>query len=264
MPFEAKLVLAGLIVGAIVGLTGMGGGALMTPILILVGIPPTTAVGTDLAYAAITKTVGAWRHHKLEHVNLRIVFWLACGSVPAAVLGVVTLDKLREHMGADVEDLIQTILGGALVAVGIVFAVKTLLDVGGRDVDVREVRLKRWHGRAFSISVGLIFGYLLGLTSVGSGTFFGMALIIFFRLRAARVVGTDIFHAAVLVWAGAISHALITHTVEFGTVGWLLIGSIPGILVGSHYTARAPERFLRVGLATVLTVSGVSLFVFAH
>lgn len=265
MPFEVKLILAGLIVGALVGLTGMGGGALMTPILILVGIPPTTAVGTDLAYAAITKSVGAWRHHQLKHVNMRIVFWLACGSVPAAFLGVFTLAELKDRMGGDVEDLIQTVLGVALVAVGVTFGLKTLIDLrgSGRDVDIREVRLKRWHGRIFSIGIGLVFGYLLGLTSVGSGTFFGMALILFYRLRAARVVGTDIFHAAILVWAGAIAHALITHTVDFGSVGWLLVGSIPGILIGAQYTARAPEKLLRVALAIVLSVSGICLMVFA-
>ena len=260
MPLELKLVLAGLLVGCLVGLTGMGGGAVMTPLLIFLGFPATTAVGTDLAFSACTKTLGAWRHHSLRHVNYRLALWLACGSVPAAVLGVVTLKELRDSMGADVDGFVQALLGVALMLVGATFAVKTLL-LRDRHVD-REIETRvTGRDKAVAIASGLVFGYLLGLTSVGSGTFFGMVLVLFYGLRAARVVGTDIFHAAILVWAAAISHAVITQTVEFGTVGWLLAGSIPGILIGAQGTSRAPERALRGCIAAVLAFSGVSLLV---
>ena len=140
------------------------------------------------------------------------------------------------------------------------FAVKTLLL---RDRSFERTIETRLTGRdkAVAVGSGLVFGYLLGLTSVGSGTFFGMVLVLFYGLRAARVVGTDIFHAAILVWAAAIAHAAITQTVEFGTVGWLLAGSVPGILLGAQGTSRAPERALRGCIAAVLAFSGVSLLV---
>jgi uncharacterized protein len=258
MPIELKLVIAGLLVGCLVGLTGMGGGAVMTPLLIFLGIPATTAVGTDLAFSAATKTLGAWRHHSLRHVNYRIALWFAAGSVPAAVLGVLTLKELQEAMGDDVDAFVQLLLGGALVIVGITFALKTLIlkeHPHDREIETRLASREK----VLAVGIGLVFGYLLGLTSVGSGTFFGMALVLVFQLRAARVVGTDIFHAAILVWAAAIAHAAITQTVEFGTVGWLLVGSIPGILIGAQGTSRAPERLLRGCIATVLGVSGISL-----
>jgi uncharacterized membrane protein YfcA len=262
MPVEAKLVLAGLLVGALVGLTGMGGGAVMTPLLIFLGIPATTAVGTDLAFSAFTKTLGAWRHHSLSHVNYRIAFWLAAGSVPAAVLGVLTLKQLQNAMGDDVDGLIQALLGASLVLVGLTFALKTLVlkpKEHEREIETRVTSREK----VMAVGIGLGFGYLLGLTSVGSGTFFGMALVLLFHLRAARVVGTDIFHAAMLVWAAAIAHAVITQTVQFGTVGWLLAGSIPGILIGAQGTSRAPERLLRGCIAAVLGISGISLLL-AH
>jgi uncharacterized membrane protein YfcA len=224
------------------------------------GLPATAAVGTDLAFSACTKSLGAWRHHQLAHVNYRIALWLAAGSVPAAVLGVLTLKELRDAMGEDVDGLVQLLLGGALILVGVTFALKTLLL---RESPVDREIVTRLAGRekATAVIVGVAFGYVLGLTSVGSGTFFGMALVVLFHLRAARVVGTDIFHAAILVWAAAIAHAVLTQTVEFGTVGWLLAGSIPGILIGAQGTSRAPERLLRSCIAVVLAVSGISLLV---
>ena len=237
-------------------MTGMGGGSLMTPLLIMLGIPPVKAVGTDLAYAAITKTFGAWRHQKLENVNLTVVKWLALGSVPASVLGVVTLERLKDVMGDDLDRFIQTALGVALVAVGVAFVVKSFLRRNPVQPEINgELSTRR---KVLAVSVGVVFGFALGLTSVGSGTFFGMALMLFFPLRAARIVGTDVFHAAILVASAALAHTFAGN-VEFGTVGWILVGSVPGILIGAQLTNRAPERGLRVGLGVTLATAGVAL-----
>jgi uncharacterized membrane protein YfcA len=133
--------------------------------------------------------------------------------------------------------------------------------VSGRGNDAPFALVRR--DRVLAILIGAAGGFVVGLTSVGSGTFFGMVLVLFYGLRAARVVGTDIFHAAILVWAAAIAHAAITQTVEFGTVGWLLAGSVPGILLGAQGTSRAPERALRGCIAAVLAFSGISLLVWS-
>ena len=255
-PLDLKLAFAGLVIGGLVGLTGMGGGSLMTPLLIFLGLPPVKAVGTDLAYAAVTKTFGAWRHHVLQNVNYDVARWLALGSVPASVLGVFTLDRLKGWLGSDPDAFVQNLLGALLILVGVGFALKGVLrphtpteePTGGLE---RRQKL-------IALGVGVLFGFALGLTSVGSGTFFGLALLLFFPLRASRVVGTDVFHAAILVFAAAVAHA-VSGNVEWGSVSWILVGSVPGILIGARYTARAPERALRMLLATTLTVSGVAL-----
>ena len=253
-PLDAKLIVAGLLVGTLVGMTGMGGGSLMTPILVLLGIPPVKAVGTDLAYAAITKVFGAWRHHAKANVDYRLVWWLAAGSVPASVIGVVVLKKLKENMGDDVNHLITAALGSALIVVGIAFGLKNAIQAA-RPPKALELTGRR---KALAVAIGLVFGFALGLTSVGSGTFFGMAMMLCFGLSAARIVGTDVVHAAILTAAAGSAQA-VAGNVEFGTVGFILIGSIPGILIGSHYTNRVPERQMRVALGVTLTVAGTAL-----
>src|SRR4051794_14706301 len=255
-PLDLKLAFAGLLIGGLVGLTGMGGGSLMTPLLIFLGLPPVKAVGTDLAYAAVTKSFGAWRHHVLQNVNYDVAKWLALGSVPASVLGVFTLDRLESLLGSDPDAFVQTLLGILLILVGTGFALKSVLRPHA-SVDEPAAGLDR-RQKAIAFGVGVVFGFALGLTSVGSGTFFGLALLLFFPLRASRVVGTDVFHAAMLVFAAALAHA-VSGNVEWGSVSWILVGSVPGILVGARYTGRAPERALRMLLATTLTVSGVAL-----
>jgi uncharacterized membrane protein YfcA len=253
---DLKLALAGLLIGGLVGLTGMGGGSLMTPLLIFLGLPPVKAVGTDLAYAAVTKTFGAWRHHVLQNVNYEVAKWLALGSVPASVVGVFTLDRLEGWLGQSPDAFVQDLLGVLLILVGAAFALKAVLRPHPPAEEPLHGLERRQKATAFA--VGLVFGFALGLTSVGSGTFFGLALLVFFPLRASRVVGTDVFHAAILVFAAALAHA-VSGNVEWGSVSWILVGSVPGILVGARYTGRAPERALRMLLATTLTVSGVAL-----
>jgi uncharacterized membrane protein YfcA len=252
---EAKLVLAGLAIGALVGLTGMGGGSLMTPLLVFLGVPPVKAVGTDLAYAAITKTFGAWRHHAMQNVDYRLAGWLALGSVPASVTGVFVLDRLKDAMGDRLDDLVQQGLGVALIVVGVALVVRLLWRPLGLPAEPRELTTRT---RVLAVAIGAVFGFALGFTSVGSGTFFGMAMMLVFPMSASRIVGTDVFHAALLVFAAAGAH-VVSGNVEFGTVGWILIGSLPGILIGAHFTGRAPERALRIGLGVTLALAGLAL-----
>ena len=237
-----ELSLTGLLIGVLVGMTGMGGGSLMTPVLVLVfDFNVVLAVGTDILHGAIFKTIGAWRHRMLGHVHARLTVWLALGSVPASLAGVYVIELLKDHFGEDINDVASRILGVALVLGGIGFLVRMF---------VRD--------RAMAFTGGVLGGFVLGLTSVGSGTFFALMLLLLFPLTAAKVVGTDLFHAAVLLWAAGLAH-LSANNVDLEATGWLALGSIPGILIGSQFTVRLPERTIRVVLATVLLLAGVRL-----
>jgi len=255
---NAGLMLAGLVVGLLVGLTGMGAGSLMTPILItFFGIPAGTAVGTDLVYAAVTKTFGAARHHQLKNVNRELALWMATGSVPAAFLGTYSLYNLFD---ANIDVWLPDVIGYTLVLVGIAVAIRTFVTIRGLwDTSKlpQDGELTRNH-KILAVTIGAVFGFILGLTSVGSGVFFGMALVTLFPLAARRVVGTDLFHAMMVTVAAGLA-TLLWGTPDFGVVGSILIGSIPGILIGSHFTARAPDRMLRGIISLVLAASGLKL-----
>jgi uncharacterized membrane protein YfcA len=252
------LILAGLTVGLLVGLTGMGAGSLMTPILISVfGIPATTAVGTDLIYASITKTFGAARHRQLDNVNVELAKWFAFGSVPAALTGTYALYNL---FGDDVSSWLPDVIGYMLILVGIAVLIRTFVTIRGL-LDASKLPtdapLNRNH-KIMALGIGLVFGFLLGLTSVGSGVFFGMAMVTVFPLSTRKVVGTDIFHGAMVTLAAAFG-TILWGTPDFSVVGAILIGSIPGILIGSHFTARMNQKVLRSSIATVLAASGLKL-----
>ena len=251
---DPALIVFGLGIGLLVGMTGMGGASLMTPLLILVfGISPVTAIGTDIFYAAITKTVGGFQHLKLRTVHRGIAFWLAVGSVPSALVGVYVIELLQKSYGEDLDKLVLGMLGGALLVVG----VATLLrSVFFKDVIAERsaMHLYRRHIIA-AIITGLVTGFVIGLTSAGSGTLIAIALIAIFRLTPQRVVGTDVFHAAVLLWAAGIAH-WVGGNVDFVLAGNILIGSVPGVLLGGMLAVRAPQAFLRRALAIVLLASG--------
>jgi uncharacterized membrane protein YfcA len=248
--------LAGLLIGLLVGMTGMGGGSLMTPLLVLVfGFKPTVAIGTDILHGAIFKSFGAWRHRMLGTVHARLTLWMLLGSAPSSIAGVAFATWLEHRYGENFEDTAAHILGAALVAGGLGFLLKTF--VRGREKTDAPFLLTR-SDRMVAFLTGLFGGFIVGLTSVGSGTFFGLVMLLVFPLTAAKVVGTDIFHAAALLWVAGASH-LIAGNVDLGATAWLLLGSVPGVLIGSQVTVKLPDRLLRVGLATVLTLSGVKL-----
>jgi len=253
---DPAIILFGLGIGALVGMTGMGGGTLMTPLLILFfGVKPVTAIGTDIFYAAVTKTVGGWRHLRMGTVNIRLSFWLAAGSVPASVLGVWAIAILQSRIGEEkLDSLVYALLGGMLLMVGILTLARALIlsDL----VEEREdFEIKRRHKIA-AVAIGATTGFIIGITSAGSGTVIAILLIAVFRLAPRKVVGTDVFHAAILLWAAGIAH-WIGGNVDFVLAGNILLGSIPGVIIGSHFAARAPVGFLRTSLGVVLIASGV-------
>jgi uncharacterized protein len=247
---DPLLVLFGFGVGVLVGTTGMGGGSLMTPLLILLfGIKPVVAVGTDLAYAAVTKTVGGIRHFHKGTVQLDIAAWLAVGSIPGALAGVALLELL------DLEDDLILAIAIGLVVTGALILARALVLTG--EGEREEIALDRRH-KAFAAVLGLSVGTLLGVTSAGSGTLIAIGLILGFRLTPRRVVGTDVAHAAVLLWAASLAH-LVGGNVDLGLAGTLLIGSIPGVWLGTNLATRLPERGLRPALGIVMFTSGLGL-----
>jgi uncharacterized membrane protein YfcA len=252
---EWKLSLAGLLIGLLVGMTGMGGGSLMTPLLVLVfGFKPTVAIGTDIVHGAIFKSFGAIQHRRLGHVHARLTGWMLLGSVPASFIGVGVAWWLTQRYGDGYEAVAKEILGVALVLCGIGFIVKAYIHKQAPDLPF----ILAPRDRVIAVVTGVVGGFVVGMTSVGSGTVFGLVMLIAFPLTAAKVVGTDIFHAAILLAAAGAGH-LLAGSVDLAATGWLLIGSVPGVLIGGHFTVRLPDRSLRVVLAATLTLAGVKL-----
>jgi hypothetical protein len=252
-----QLSITGLLIGLLVGMTGMGGGALMTPILIfLFGFKPTLAVGTDILHGAVFKTFGAVRHRRFGTVHARLTFWMFLGSAPFSLLGVQMAEWIERRHGDGVESVSAKVIGAALVLGGLGFLAKTFIRRGVRPDDSPFLLERRDRAIAFALGIG--GGFIVGLTSVGSGTFFALAMLVVFPLTAVKIVGTDIFHAAGLLWVAGLSH-LAHGNVDLAAMAWLLVGSVPGVLVGSRLTVRLPDTTLRVALAAVLLVSGVKL-----
>jgi uncharacterized membrane protein YfcA len=255
---DPLLVFFGLGVGVLVGLTGMGGGSLMTPLLILVfGVKPVTAIGTDLAYAAVTKTVGGFKHFRQRTVELRLSSWMAIGSVPAAIGGVYVLDVLERAYGGDFDSLVLALLSGALLFTGVAVLARALFLPKLVDLERESIDLERRH-KVAAVVVGLFVGFVLGVTSAGSGALIAVALILLFRLVPQRVVGTDVFHAAILLWAAALAH-IVAGNVDFALAGTILVGSVPGVWMGSHWSVRIPVATLRTALGIVLIGAGLGL-----
>ena len=251
-----QLALAGLLTGLLVGMTGMGGGSLMTPILVfLFGIPPATAIGTDIAHGAAFKTVSAVQHRRMGNVRARLAGWMLLGSAPASLLGVLLNVELVRRYGDDIESVLGQVLGAALLfgAVGLVAKSLVQRDLGPEP----KWRLSN-RDRVAAVLIGVFGGFIVGLTSVGSGVFFGLTLLVIFPLRAHKVVGTDIFHAAVLLYVAGAAH-WAAGNIDFGILAWLLLGSIPGVLIGGRLTLSIPEQSLRLILAGVLGLAGVKL-----
>jgi uncharacterized membrane protein YfcA len=252
-----ELSLTGLLIGLLVGATGMGGGALMTPLLIfLFGFKPTLAVGTDILHGAVFKSFGAVRHRRLGTVHAHLTLWMFMTSAPFSLVGVQLAEWIQARYGDSVESTSGKVIGAALVLGGFGFLAKTYLKRGVQP-DNAPLLLER-RDRVIALCLGAGGGFIVGLTSVGSGTFFALVMLLVFPLTAAKIVGTDIFHAAALLWVAGLSH-LLHGNVDLGAMAWLLVGSIPGVLLGSQVTVRLPERELRIALATVLLLSGVKL-----
>src|SRR4249920_201700 len=238
-------------------MTGMGGGSLMTPILVFIfGIPPSTAIGTDIAHGAVFKSVGAVQHRRMGNVRARLAGWMLIGSIPASLAGVWLNELLTDRYGDSAKSVLGQVLGAALLFGAVGLIAKSLVQPSGPTGDPDWQLTNR--DRVAAILIGLLGGFIVGLTSVGSGVFFGLTLLVVFPLRAHKVVGTDIFHAAVLLYVAGLGH-FIAGNVDMSIVFWLLLGSIPGVLLGSHLTLSIPEQPLRLLLAGVLGLAGLKL-----
>jgi uncharacterized membrane protein YfcA len=251
-----QFVLTGLALGLIVGLTGVGGGSLMTPILIIVfGFKPTYAVGTDIFHGAIFKSFGAIRHRRLSTVHGHLAFWLFAGSGPLAIAGVAVSYVLSNQL-TNAETILGYAVGVALILGGAGFLAKSFVKRGVQPSEGPFIMSRR--DKLIALGTGAVFGFIVGLTSVGSGTYFGLMMVLVYPLTMPRIVGTDIFHAAALLWVAGVGH-LIIGDVDLHAVAWLLVGSVPGILISSRYTVKVPDMTIRGGLAGILIISGLKL-----
>jgi uncharacterized membrane protein YfcA len=276
---DYRISLVGLFIGFLVGLTGMGGGSLLAPIMILFfHIPPVWAVGTDITYSAVTKALGSIVHIQQKSVtreNLKIALWLACGSVPATVLGVGLVQYTRKNYGNAINDVIIHTIGFTLLLVAVLLLVKPYImrRLERKNLEAQKQEALKtgvvtpqgptlWEKRyrpLVTALIGAFVGFLVGLTSVGSGTLIIVALAFLFpRLSSRELVGADIVHAVMLHIAGAIVYF------NAGTINWtivilLLIGSLPGVFLGSKLSKYIPDRIMRPLLATVLVISGWKL-----
>lgn len=251
-----KLSVAGLLIGLLVGATGMGGGSLMTPLLVfLFGFKPSVAIGTDILHGAVFKSVGALRHRRLGTVHARLSGWMLLASAPTSLLGVALATWLKHRYGDNTESVGAQVLGGALLVGGLGLLAKSFIRYQEKS-NAPFLLTKR--DRVAALVIGFFGGLVVGLTSVGTGVFFGLSMLILFPLRSAKVVGTDIFHAAALLWVAGLGH-VAAGNVNLHATAWLLVGSIPGVLLGSQVTVGLPDRYLRIALAMVLLLSGMKL-----
>lgn len=247
--------LSGLAIGVIVGLTGVGGGSLMTPLLVLLfGIHPATAVGTDLLYAAATKSVGTAVHGRNKSVDWRIVRRLALGSVPATLATFAVMQAVGAHSSKG--GVLAFLLGAVLLVTSatLLFRVQIVAFLGGRVKTANEGLVA-----GLTVLTGVVLGVLVTTTSVGAGAIGVTALLVLYpRLTTLRIVGSDIAHAVPLTLISGLGHWYMGD-VDFGLLGTLLIGSIPGIAIGSLLAPKLPERTLRMLLAAILVLVSLKL-----
>ena len=255
---ELIYVLCGLFVGFIVGMTGIGGGSLMTPILLYFGVPPTTAVGTDLLYAAITKSGGIFVHQKKGNIDWRITGFLALGSLPAAALTLVGMHQIGFD-SKQVDSTIKIALGITLMLTAVAIVSKDKLLAWSHRNDAIFTRMNASEREVAIVITGVVLGAMVTITSIGAGVLGTVALFLIYPiLPVSRLVGTVIAHAVPLTLLAGLGHAGV------GNVNWdllinLLLGSLPGIYVGSHLPTAVPEKVLRPVLAAMMLLIGAKL-----
>lgn len=253
---DPLVTLAGAFVGFVVGLTGMGGGALMTPLLVLLfGIQPLAAVSSDIVASMVMKPIGGGVHWKRGTVNRDLVKWLVLGSVPSAFLGVLILKELG-GVGPELQSRIKLALGLALLLVSVGLVVRPLLAARKRP---GESLLPLVVKPLPTVLIGIVGGLVVGITSVGSGSLMIILLLMLYpRLKLSELVGTDLVQAVPLVTSAAIGH-LLFGDFQLALTGSILIGSIPGVFLGARFSSRAPDYVIRPALIVVLAVSSLKL-----
>lgn len=250
---QGKIALAGLAVGFLVGLTGVGGGAILTPLLIFLGVPPVAAVGSDLLYGTVTKLVGCYQHLRQGSVSYAWVWRLAIGSIPGAVLGSVAVHYLDQRYGS-ADHLVRQAVGGVLILA----AVATVLHELALLLKLRRPAAPTGPRTWLVALFGFVIGVLVGGTSVGSGSLVAVVLMACSGLESRQVVGTDIAQAVLLIGSAGIAH-LTLGGVDWALVANLLLGSLPGVLLGSRLAYVTPNRTLKLGLATLILLTGLKL-----
>ena len=248
-------VFVGLVVGFLIGLTGMGGGALMTPFLLIVmKLDPVLAVGTDLTFAAITKIVGSIQHRREKNVSLRRVFWMACGSLPASFLGAQFILHQKAN-SAITENILPTVLGVTLIIVSLIILARVFRLLGPKEyIEIT------WPAPWSLILIGIIGGLLVGMTSIGGGTVIMALLLIFFSIPLNLMVGIDVVHGALLTILTSMNYIFAGQT-DWSLVGLLLIGSLPGAWLGALAIKRIDVRIVRGILAVVVIGAGIDLLI---
>ena len=250
--------IAGLVVGFIVGMTGVGGGSLMTPILLWFGISPATAVGTDLLYAAITKASGVWVHARNKNIDWKITGLLSLGSVPAAALTLWFLSTLHTDTSA-LNAIIKQGLAVVLILTALAILFKSRLQAFANRHAGDHYHLSDRSLNTLTVLTGVVLGVMVTLTSIGAGALGTVALFLLYPfLVTRRLVGTEIAHAVPLTLVAGLGHAGMGN-MDWSLLGYLLLGSLPGIYLGSHLTGRISDRVLRPCLAAMLLLIGYKL-----
>lgn len=258
MDFHLGLVVAGLFVGFVVGMTGVGGGSLMTPILLWFGIPPTTAVGTDLLYAAFTKMGGVFVHHKKGNINWKITGWLALGSVPASLITLWILESIKVDT-TTLNSVIKYSLGWALLVTSVAILFKNkILNFSKKHASDR-FHYESNTQNMLTIAIGVLLGATVTLTSIGAGALGTVTLFFLYPLLPTpKLVGTEIAHAVPLTLVAGIGHASMGN-LDLALLAQLLMGSLPGIYIGSMLSGKVPDLFLRNAIALMLFMVGYKL-----
>jgi uncharacterized membrane protein YfcA len=249
------ILVMGVVVGFLVGLTGVGGASLLTPILVMIGINPSIAVGTDLLYNSVTKLFGTIQHWRQKTIDFQLAKYLAMGSIPGATAS-ITLLHFFNSFYHNQEKIMKHGLGYVLIIVAIATLFKAMFDHKFKS-NVWQLKSLQ-DKKGLTIAVGVFLGFIVGLTSIGSGSLFALFMLYFFRMSASKIVGTDIAHAFVLVTVAGTLHASIGN-VDYMLALNLLLGSVPGVLLGSTLSIKAPTKLLRTIIASLILISGLKL-----
>lgn len=247
--------LLGLFVGLLVGATGVGGASLLTPLLIMFNVNPSIAVGTDLLYNSVTKLFGTAQHYRQKTIDWKMVKYFAIGSLPAAVVAVFAL-HLSEAFFHNQEKIIKHTLGYVLILVAVATIVKQLFQNKVKENRFQLMPLEQKRG--LTIAIGAVLGFIVGMTSIGSGSLYAIAMMYLYRMNASKLVGTDIAHAFLLVTVAGVMHAGIGN-INYMLAVNLMLGSVPGVLIGSRLAVKLPPRPLRTVMAALILISGLKL-----
>ncbi|MDQ1383620.1 MAG: uncharacterized protein QOG65_999 [Actinomycetota bacterium] len=257
MHLDLYKTLAGLIVGFVIGLTGMGGGALMTPVLVLMfGVNPGSAVSADVVTSLVLKPFGGSIHVRRRTVNWRLVRWLMIGSIPSAFLGAFLLDEV---IGTDNQNTVKRILGWVLIVAAGAILAKLVLQARRNDAPVTAMMDPVLVRPVPTLVIGALGGLIVGMTSVGSGSLIIVALMLVYpKLSSKEMVGTDLIQAIPLVGAAAVGHYIFGR-LDFSIIGSVLLGAIPAVMLGAHFSSKGADRYIRPVLVAVLAISALGL-----